>query len=146
MVTFPTELNNKIGKKLGKIGNEFGTVTGGERRCGWFDSVIVKHSIDVSGIDGIALTKLDVLDSFEEIKICIGYKLEGKKIKYFLQSESDQKIKPIYEVHKDGCENEGAKSWSELPPLAIKYVRRIEELLETQVSILSTSPKRRILY
>ena len=76
---FPTELNNKIGKKLGKIGNEFGTVTGRERRCGWFDSVIVKHSIDVSGIDGIALTKLDVLDSFEEIKICIGYKLEGKK-------------------------------------------------------------------
>ena len=141
---FPTELNNKIGKKLGKIGNEFGTVTGRERRCGWFDSVIVKHSIDVSGIDGIALTKLDVLDSFEEIKICIGYKLEGKKIKYFPQSESDQKkIKPIYEVHKGWMQRtEGAKSWSELPPLAIKYVRRIEELLETQVSILSTSPKR----
>ncbi len=141
---FPSELSCNVGKKLGKIGNEFGTVTGRERRCGWFDAVILKHSINVSGIDGIALTKLDVLDSFKEIKICVGYKLNGKKINYFPQSESEQqKIKPIFETHKGWMEKtEGAKSWSELPALAIKYVRRIEELLGVQVSLLSTSPRR----
>ena len=141
---FPSELSCNVGKKLGKIGNEFGTVTGRERRCGWCDAVILKHSINVSGIDGIALTKLDVLDSFKEIKICVGYKLNGKKINYFPQSESEQqKIKPIFETHKGWMEKtEGAKSWSELPALAIKYVRRIEELLGVQVSLLSTSPRR----
>ncbi len=141
---FPTELLNETGKKLGEIGNEFGTVTGRQRRCGWFDSVITKHSIDISGTDGIALTKLDVLDSFKEIKICVGYKIKGITINYFPLSEIDQKqIKPIYETHQGWMEStQGAKSWSDLPPLAIKYVRRIEELLETQVSLLSTSPKR----
>ena len=141
---FPSELSNSIGQKLGKIGNEFGTVTGRQRRCGWFDSVITRHSMEVSGIDGIALTKLDVLDSFEEIKICIGYKLNNKKIDYFPLSESDQRvIKPIYETHKGWMKStRGAKSWTDLPALAIKYVRRIEELLETQVSLLSTSPRR----
>ena len=141
---FPSELSNSIGQKLGQIGNEFGTVTGRQRRCGWFDSVITRHSMEVAGIDGIALTKLDVLDSFKEIKICIGYKLNNKKIDYFPLSESDQrKIKPIYETHQGWMEStQGAKSWTDLPALAIKYVRRIEELLETQVSILSTSPKR----
>ncbi len=141
---FPSELNCDVGKKLGEIGNEFGTVTGRQRRCGWFDAVLLRHSIKVSGIDGIALTKLDVLDSFEEIKVCIGYKLNGKKINYFPQSESDQKnIVPIYETQKGWKEKTmGAKSWSELPALAIKYVRRIEELLGVQVSLLSTSPKR----
>ena len=141
---FPSELDCDVGKKLGKIGNEFGTVTGRQRRCGWFDAVLLKHSINVSGIDGIALTKLDVLDSFKEVKICIGYKLNGKKINHFPQSESDQKnIIPIYETHKGWQEKtKGAKSWSNLPALAIKYVRRIEELLGVQVSLLSTSPKR----
>ena len=141
---FPSELSNSIGQKLGQIGNEFGTVTGRQRRCGWFDSVITRHSMEVAGIDGIALTKLDVLDSFKEIKICIGYKLYSKKIDYFPLSESDQRvIKPIYETHKGWMEStQGARSWTDLPALAIKYVRRIEELLQTQVSLLSTSPRR----
>ncbi len=141
---FPSELYNAIGQKLGQIGNEFGTVTGRQRRCGWFDSVITRHSMEVAGIDGIALTKLDVLDSFKEIKICVGYKLYDKKIDYFPLSESDQKnIKPIYETHQGWMKNtQGARSWTDLPALAIKYVRRIEELLQTQVSLLSTSPKR----
>ncbi len=141
---FPSELRDKIGEKLGKIGNEFGTVTGRQRRCGWFDSIITKHSIDISGVDGIALTKLDVLDSFKEIRICIGYKLKNKRINYFPLSEYEQKqVEPIYETHKGWMQpTKGARSWSHLPPLAIKYVRRIEELLQTQVSILSTSPKR----
>ncbi len=141
---FPSELSNSIGQKLGQIGNEFGTVTGRQRRCGWFDSVITRHSMEVAGIDGIALTKLDVLDSFKEIKICIGYKLYNKKIDYFPLSESDQRvIKPIYETHKGWMEStQGARSWTDLPALAIKYVRRIEELLRTQVTILSTSPRR----
>ena len=141
---FPSELSNSIGTRLGEIGNEFGTVTGRKRRCGWFDSVITKHSIDISGVDGIALTKLDVLDSFKEIKICVGYKLRNKRINYFPSSEIDQRdIKPILETHSGWMENtQGAKSWTDLPALAIKYVRRIEELLATQVSLLSTSPKR----
>ena len=141
---FPSELKCDIGKKLGTIGNEFGTVTGRERRCGWFDAVIVKHSIEVSGMDGIALTKLDVLDTFDQIKICTGYKLNGKKINYFPHSESEQKkIEPLYEVHEGWVEStQRARSWSELPALAIKFVRRIEEVLETPVSILSTSPRR----
>ena len=141
---FPSELKCDIGKKLGTIGNEFGTVTGRERRCGWFDAVIVKHSIEVSGMDGIALTKLDVLDTFDQIKICTGYKLNGKKINYFPHSESDQKkIEPIYEVHEGWVEStQRARSWSELPALAIKFVRRIEEVLETPISLLSTSPRR----
>ena len=141
---FPSEQKNQIGNKLGEIGNEFGTVTGRQRRCGWFDAMIVKHSLETSGIDGIALTKLDVLDDFDEIKICIGYKLNGKRIDYFPNMDFEQaKVKPIYETHKGWKEDtQGAKNWSQLPALAIKYVRRIEELLETQVVILSTSPKR----
>ena len=141
---FPSELSNNVGRKLGEIGKEFGTVTGRQRRCGWFDAIITKHSVEISGIDGIALTKLDVLDSFKELKICTGYKVDGRVIKYFPTSEVDQKkLKPIYEVHKGWMKNtQGAKTWSDLPALAIKYVRRIEELLETQVAILSTSPKR----
>lgn len=141
---FPTELNNSIGKKLGEIGNEFGTVTGRQRRCGWFDAVIAKHSVDISGMDGMALTKLDVLDTFEEVKICIGYKIGKKKIDYFPCSETSQAIlEPIYETHSGWLEStQGAKTWSDLPALAIKYVRRIEELLGVQVSLLSTSPRR----
>ena len=141
---FPSELSDSTGQKLGEIGNEFGTVTGRQRRCGWFDAIITKHSIDISGIDGIALTKLDVLDSFKEIKICIGYKINGKIINYFPVSEIQQRnLKPVYEIHKGWQENtQGARSWSDLPALAIKYVRRIEELLGIQVSLLSTSPRR----
>ena len=141
---FPSELKNRIGQKLGEIGKEFGTVTGRQRRCGWFDSVIVKHSIDVSGIDGIALTKLDVLDTFKEIKICVGYKLNGKSIDYFPTSEYEQKsLVPVYETHKGWMQDtQGCRTWNELPAYAIKFVRRVEELLGTQVSILSTSPKR----
>ena len=141
---FPSEQNNPIGKKLGEIGKEFGTVTGRKRRCGWFDALLTKYSIEVSGVDGIALTKLDVLDSFDSIKICIGYKLNGRRIDYFPTSQYEQdKLIPIFETHKGwkSC-TEGARTWSELPPLAIKYVRRLEELIGTQVVILSTSPRR----
>ena len=141
---FPSEQDNDIGKKLGQIGNEFGTVTGRKRRCGWFDAVLTKYSINVSGINGIALTKLDVLDKFEEIKICVGYKLFNKKINYFPSSEYEQEnLIPIYETHSGWKQStKGAKNWSNLPALAIKYVRRVEELIGIQVSILSTSPQR----
>ena len=141
---FPSEQDNDIGKKLGQIGNEFGTVTGRKRRCGWFDAVLTKYSINVSGINGIALTKLDVLDKFEEIKICVGYKLFNKKINYFPSSEYEQEnLIPIYETHSGWKQStKGAKNWSSLPALAIKYVRRVEELIGIQVSILSTSPQR----
>ncbi len=141
---FPSELNNKTGQKLGEIGKEFGTVTGRKRRCGWFDAILTKYSLEISGSNGIALTKLDVLDGFKEIKICIGYKLFGKKIEYFPLSEYEQKnLIPVYEKHKGWLSStKGARSWSELPALAIKYVRRIEELINNQVSILSTSPSR----
>ena len=141
---FPSEQDNDIGKKLGQIGNEFGTVTGRKRRCGWFDAVLTKYSINVSGINGIALTKLDVLDKFEEIKICVGYKLFSKKINYFPSSEYEQEnLIPIYETHSGWKQStKGAKNWSSLPALAIKYVRRVEELIGIQVSILSTSPQR----
>ena len=141
---FPSEQNNPIGKKLGEIGKEFGTVTGRKRRCGWFDALLTKYSLEVSGVDGIALTKLDVLDSFDSIKICIGYKLNGRRIDYFPTSQYEQdRLIPIFETHKGwkSC-TEGARTWSELPPLAIKYVRRLEELIGTQVVILSTSPRR----
>ena len=141
---FPSEQNNSVGKKLGKIGNEFGTVTGRKRRCGWFDAILTKYALDVSGADGIALTKLDVLDSFEEIKICVGYKLFNKLIDYFPSSEYEQKnLEPIFESHQGwNSSTEGARSWSDLPALAIKYVRRLEELISSRVIILSTSPQR----
>ena len=141
---FPSELNNIIGKKLGEIGREFGTVTGRKRRCGWFDAVLTKYALSVSGADGIALTKLDVLDTFKEIKICVAYKLFGKKIDYFPISEYEQEnVKPVYETFKGWNKStKGAKTWSELPALAVKYVRRLEELISRRVVILSTSPER----
>ena len=142
---FPSELNNSIGQKLGEIGNEFGTVTGRKRRCGWFDAVLTKYALSISGADGIALTKLDVLDSFDEIKICVGYKLFGKKIDYFPISEFEQEnVEPVFEKMEGWNQStKGAKTWSDLPALAIKYVRRLEELISTQVVILSTSPERK---
>ena len=141
---FPTELNDANGQKLGEIGHEFGTNTGRARRCGWFDSVLVKQSIALSGIDGIALTKLDVLDSFDEIKICTGYKLGGKIIDYLPASLKEQQaVEPVYET-LEGWKSatRGVRSSKDLPANAIKYVRRIEELIGCPAAIVSTSPER----
>ena len=141
---FPSELHDEIGRKIGEIGHEFGTVTGRPRRCGWFDAVMVRQAIKLGGISGIALTKLDVLDGFEEVKICTGYKYDGKLYDYFPSSMKIQAaVEPIFETLPGWPEStKGAKSWAQLPAAAIKYIRRIEELIECQVSLLSTSPKR----
>jgi adenylosuccinate synthase len=141
---FPTELFDEVGRGLGERGHEFGTVTGRSRRCGWFDAVMVRQVMKISGINGIALTKLDVLDGVEKLKICIGYELNGEKLDYFPASTDDQAaVKPIYETMEGWSESTfGARSWVDLPARAIKYVRRIEELIETPVAILSTSPER----
>ena len=141
---FPTELNNEISDHLGSKGKEFGTVTGRQRRCGWFDSVMVRQALKVSGVNGIALTKLDVLDELNEINICIGYDLNGERIDYFPSSLVDQdNIKPIYETLPGWNKTtKGARSWANLPAEAIKYIRRLEELIESPVSMLSTSPER----
>ena len=141
---FPSEQDNDVGNELGEKGHEFGTVTGRKRRCGWFDSVLVKHAIEVSGIDGMALTKLDVLDGFEKINICTAYELDDKKIDYFPSSSEEQsRIKPIFEEF-DGWDTTtfGARLWNDLPAEAVKYVKRIEELTSTPVALLSTSPER----
>ena len=141
---FPSEQDNDVGNELGEKGHEFGTVTGRKRRCGWFDAVLVKHAIQVSGIDGMALTKLDVLDGFEKINICTAYELDGKKIDYFPSSSEEQsRIKPIFEEF-DGWDTTtfGARLWNDLPAEAVKYVKRIEELTGTPVALLSTSPER----
>ncbi|MBV44684.1 MAG: adenylosuccinate synthase [Rhodobiaceae bacterium] len=141
---FPSEQDNEIGNDLGERGREFGTVTGRKRRCGWFDSIIVKHAVQTAGIDGIALTKLDVLDGFEKIKICVGYELDGKTIDYFPTSTDEQFIvKPIFEELEGWKDStQGARFWNDLPAEAIKYVKRLEELIGTTVSLLSTSPER----
>ena len=141
---FPTELNNEISDHLGSKGKEFGTVTGRQRRCGWFDSVMVRQALKVSGVNGIALTKLDVLDELNEINICIGYDLNGDRIDYFPSSLVDQdNIQPIYETLPGWNKTtKGARSWANLPAEAIKYIRRLEELIESPVSMLSTSPER----
>ena len=141
---FPTELDDDYGNKLGARGHEFGTTTGRRRRCGWFDAVLVRQTCATSGVDGISLTKLDVLDGFEKVKICIGYKLDGELIDY-LPTAADQQTRcqPIFEEMDGWTETtEGARSWAELPAGAIKYVRRIEELIECPVALLSTSPER----
>jgi len=141
---FPTEQNNKTGELLGKIGHEFGVVTGRKRRCGWFDAVMVNYSIKLSGVNGIALTKLDVLDSFKNIKICVGYKINNKIIKSVPETYVDMdKIKPVYEIIKGWKENtQNCKKFSELPINAKKYIKRIEKLIECPVSMISTSPER----
>lgn len=141
---FPTELNDDDGQRLGERGREFGTVTGRQRRCGWFDAALVRQTCATSGVNGIALTKLDVLDGFETLRICTGYELDGQKLDY-LPTASDQqwRCKPIYEEMPGWSEStEGARSWAELPAAAIKYVRRVEELIECPVAMLSTSPER----
>ncbi len=141
---FPTELHDDIGERIGERGHEFGTTTGRKRRCGWFDAVLVRQAIKVSGISGIALTKLDVLDGFDELKICVGYELNGQKIDYYPASQIHQAdVKPIYETVEGWQESTyGARSWADLPAAAVKYVRHIEELIEAPVTLLSTSPER----
>ncbi len=141
---FPTEDNGKDGILLCKNGHEFGTVTGRQRRCGWFDSVLVKQSVSLSSIKGIALTKLDVLDEFDEIKICIGYSLNGKNINYLPSAEREQKqIKPIYETFKGWKKSiVGVENINDLPEEARIYIKRIEELVKCPIILISTSPKR----
>jgi adenylosuccinate synthase len=141
---FPTELQNEIGERLGQRGREFGTVTGRKRRCGWFDAVLVRQAIRTSGIQGIALTKLDVLDGFEEIKVSVGYMLDGKRISQFPAAEEAQKrVVPIYETFR-GWEGTtaSARSWAQLPAHAVHYVKQLEELIDCPVALLSTSPSR----
>ncbi|MBK9079811.1 MAG: adenylosuccinate synthase [Hyphomicrobium sp.] len=141
---FPTELSDAIGEKLGERGHEFGTVTGRKRRCGWFDAVLVRQVCKVSGIDGIALTKLDVLDGFDTIRICVGYELDGERLDRLPASASEQeRIVAIYEDFEGWKDStRGARSWAQLPAQAVKYVRRLEELIECPVTLLSTSPER----
>jgi adenylosuccinate synthase len=141
---FPTELDDEIGRKIGKRGNEFGTNTGRPRRCGWFDAVLVRQCIRVSGIDGIALTKLDILDGFDEIKVATHYRLDGEDIDYLPAAPGVQmRVEPVYETIQGWRGTTGAaRSWADLPAQAIKYVRRIEELIGAPVALLSTSPER----
>ncbi|MCC0044467.1 MAG: adenylosuccinate synthase [Brucellaceae bacterium] len=141
---FPTEQVNEVGDYLGTTGKEFGVVTGRKRRCGWFDAVLVRQAVAVNGIDGIALTKLDVLDGLDEIKVCTGYRLDGELIDYLPASQGAQaRVEPVYET-LEGWKSTtaGARSWSQLPAQAIKYVRRVEELIGAPVALLSTSPER----
>jgi adenylosuccinate synthase len=142
---FPTELFDEIGELIGAKGREFGVVTGRKRRCGWFDAVLVRQTVRTSGINGIALTKLDVLDGFETIKVCTGYRLDGETIDHLPAGQSAQaRVEPIYEeIEGWSGSTAGARSWAELPAEAVKYVRRIEELIGAPVSVLSTSPERR---
>ena len=141
---FPTELKDATGEKLGERGHEFGTVTGRKRRCGWFDAVLVRQTCITGGVDGITLTKLDVLDGFDEIKVCVGYELDGETLDYLPADANLQaRLKPIYETFEGWHETTaGARSWAQLPAQAIKYVKRVEELIGAPVALLSTSPDR----
>jgi adenylosuccinate synthase len=141
---FPTELTDAIGDKIGSRGAEFGTVTGRKRRCGWFDSVLVRQTVITGGIDGIALTKLDVLDGFEEIKLCVAYRLDGSEIDHLPADANEQaRCQPVYESIEGWTgSTRGARSWAYLPAQAVKYVRRVEELIGAPVALLSTSPER----
>src|SRR5262249_36265284 len=137
---FPTELTDKVGETLGERGREFGTVTGRKRRCGWFDAVLVRQAIKVGGIRGIALTKLDVLDGFDSLKVCVGY----RSCDHLPAAAGWQaKVTPVYETLEGWSDStRGARSWAQLPATAIKYIRRLEELIEAPVALLSTSPER----
>ncbi len=141
---FPTELDDDDGQRLGERGHEFGTTTGRKRRCGWFDAALVRQTCATSGVSGISLTKLDVLDGFETLKICVGYELDGRRMDYLPTAENEQaRCTPIYEEMPGWSETtEGARSWNDLPANAIKYVKRVEELIECPVALLSTSPER----
>lgn len=141
---FPTELSDEIGALIGDRGHEFGTNTGRRRRCGWFDAVLARQAVKTSGINGVALTKLDILDGFKEIKICTHYLLDGQRVDRLPASQAAQaRVQPVYESFPGWQETtSGARSWADLPAQAIKYVRRIEELIEAPVALLSTSPER----
>ena len=141
---FPTEDDGPEGRELGERGHEFGTVTGRKRRCGWFDAVMVRQAGRIAGIDGMALTKLDVLDGFKTLRICTGYKLDGAAIDRFPQAPADQaRVEPVYEEVEGWREStEGARSWAQLPPRAVKYIKRLEELTGIPVATVSTSPER----
>jgi len=141
---FPTEMNDAAGQRLGERGREFGTVTGRARRCGWFDAVLVRQSIAINGIHGIALTKLDVLDGFETLDICVGYRLGDQVLDYLPAGlKAQAACQPIYETLEGWAEStQGARSWKDLPAAAVKYVRRVEELIGAPVALLSTSPER----
>ncbi len=141
---FPTELKDDIGQHLGERGHEFGTVTGRARRCGWFDAVLVRQSVTVNGVDGIALTKADVLDGMDELKVCTGYRIDGELTDHLPASTVRQmKVEPVYETLEGWSQStKGARTWADLPATTIKYVRRIEELIGAPVALLSTSPER----
>ena len=141
---FPTELNDEIGERIGERGREFGTVTGRRRRCGWFDAVAVRQAITVGGVDGIALTKLDVLDGFDEVKFCTAYRCGGETYDYVPAGMTAQAaLEPVYETAEGWREStRGARSWADLPATAIKYIVRLEELIGAPVALLSTSPER----
>ncbi|MEM6414947.1 MAG: adenylosuccinate synthase [Pseudomonadota bacterium] len=141
---FPTEREDAIGERLGERGHEFGTVTGRRRRCGWFDAALVRQSCRIAGVDGVVLTKLDVLDGFDELEVCIGYDISGERYDYLPASTDAQAIaKPVYEKMPGWKgSTERARSWADLPAEAVKYVRRVEELIETPIALVSTSPER----
>ena len=141
---FPTELDNEIGQGIGERGKEFGTVTGRARRCGWFDGVLVRQAVKVNGINGIALTKLDILDGMDELQVCTGYRLDGEELDHLPASSVGQaKVEPIFEAMEGWSEStRGARSWADLPATAVKYIRRIEEIIDAPVALLSTSPER----
>ena len=142
---FPTELTDEVGEKLGTVGKEFGTVTSRKRRCGWFDGVLVRQTIKISGIDGIALTKLDVLDKLDEIKMCMAYQIDGKKIDYLPAAVDDQlKVKPIYKTFKGwNSSTSGINKFEKLPDNAKIYIKELEKFIETKISSISTSPERK---
>ena len=141
---FPTELKDKIGEELGTKGKEFGTVTSRKRRCGWFDGVLVRQTIKISGINGIALTKLDVLDDLDQVKMCVSYELDGNKIDYLPAAVDDQlRVKPIYKTFEGWkTSTKGIKNFNDLPENAKKYISELEKFIETKVSSISTSPER----
>ncbi|MEO0830081.1 MAG: adenylosuccinate synthase [Pseudomonadota bacterium] len=141
---FPTELDDEVGQRLGERGHEFGTTTGRKRRCGWFDAILVRQTCATSGVSGIALTKLDVLDGFDELRICVGYELDGTRLDALpIAADAQARVTPIYETMPGWSEStESARSWADLPAAAIKYVRRVEELIGCPVALLSTSPER----
>tara|TARA_R110000744_G_scaffold125730_13_gene231842 strand:+ start:41439 stop:42728 length:1290 start_codon:yes stop_codon:yes gene_type:complete len=141
---FPSELHDDDGQKLGERGHEFGTVTGRKRRCGWFDAVITRQTLQVGGVSGVALTKLDVLDGFKTLKVCVAYELDGQRLDYLpAGKEAQARVTPVYEA-LEGWQGStaGARSWADLPAEAVKYVRRVEELIECPIALVSTSPER----